>query len=145
MDPTQPSKPTAEKPERVTPHYWDDFKEGAERVPLGFRQYIYEFIDKSLKTVPDGMEWGVLASFHWGIWLKVSGNTFHVYYDFWTGTLNFTSITGYGLDEHSPMSWCHVLDTVLSRERIAFSWPIPDKFHGVVGCDLDGKPIIAGI
>lgn len=146
MDPTKTISPKIERPEGIAPKEWDAFNIEAEEVPAGFRQYVYDFIEKSLKTAPYAILWGVLNYIHWGIWMKINGNTFHVYFDKWNASINFTSIRSTGpLHQHSPMAWCHVLDSVLSKEHLPLSWPIPDKFHGVIGCDLDGRPIIAGI
>lgn len=146
MDPTKPISPTIERPEGISPKEWNAFNIEAEDVPTGFRQYAYDFVEKSLKTAPDAIEWGVLNYIHWGIWMKTNGHTFHVYFDKWNGSINFTSVRPTGpLHHYAPMSWCHALDSALSKERLPLSWPLPDKFHGVIGCDLDGRPIIAGI
>ena len=144
VDPTKPISPTIGRPEGISREDWDAFNEEAQHAPIGFRQYIYGFIEKSLNPAPVGIEWGVMTPIHWGIVLNVSGKKFFIYFDRWNGTIHFAHTVRPILETCAPMSWCHALDGVLSQHGIAFSWPIPDKFHALIGIDLDGKPIYAG-
>ena len=144
VDPTKPISPTIGRPEGISREDWDAFNEEAQHAPIGFRQYIYGFIEKSLNPAPVGIEWNIMTPIHWGIVLNVSGKKFFIYFDRWNGTIHFAHTVRPLLETCAPMSWCHALDGVLSPRGIAFSWPIPDKFHALIGIDLDGKPIYAG-
>ena len=144
VDPTKPISPTIGRPEGISREDWDAFNEEAQHAPIGFRQYVYGFIEKSLNPAPVGIEWNIMTPIHWGIVLNVSGKKFFIYFDRWNGTIHFAHTVRPILETCAPMSWCHALDGVLSQHGIAFSWPIPDKFHALIGIDLDGKPIYAG-
>ena len=145
MDPTKRISPIVQRPEGISREDWDAFNKEAQHAPIGFRQYIYDFIEKSLNPAPVGIEWNIMTPIHWGIVLNVSEKKFFIYFDRWNGTIHFAHTVYSMLETCAPMSWCHALDGVLSQQRIAFSWPIPDKFHALIGFDLDCKPIYAGL
>ena len=145
MDPTKRISPIIQRPEGISREAWDAFNEEAQHAPIGFRQYIYDFIEKSLNPAPVGIEWNIMTPIHWGIVLNVIGKKFFIYFDRWNGTIHFAHTVRPILETCAPMSWCHALDGVLSQQGIAFSWPIPDKFHALTGFDLDGRPIYAGL
>lgn len=135
-------------PSKIDRKEWLGFKVQGGNVPLGCRQYIYEFIEKSLISAPDGVEWRIRHDSLWGIELKVNGVFFTVAYTFGRNRFYFDVVDVSGRFPSaicSPISWCRYLDAALSDLRIPMSWPRPSQFYAIEGyLPLDGEPMFVG-
>lgn len=135
-------------PSKIDRKEWLGFKVQGGNVPLGCRQYIYEFIEKSLISAPDGVEWRIRHDSIWGIELKVNGVFFTVAYTFGRNRFYFDVVDVSGRFPSavcSPISWCRYLDAALSDLRIPMSWPRPSQFYAIEGyLPLDGEPMFVG-
>ena len=136
------------QPASIAREEWLEFKVHAMKVPLGCRQYVYEFIEKSLISSPEGVEWRIRHDSIWGIELKVDGVYFTAAYAFGRGSFYFDVVdVSNRLPSGicSPLSWCRYLDAALSEHHIPMSWPIPFQFYAVeYHLPFDGDPVFAG-
>lgn len=136
------------QPASIARKEWLEFKVHAMKVPLGCRQYVYEFIEKSLISAPEGVEWRIRHDSIWGIELKVDGVYFTVAYVFGRGSFYFDVIdvsSRFPSGICSPLSWCQYLDAALSEHRIPMSWPRPSQFYAVeYHLPFEDEPVFAG-
>mgnify|MGYP003288803440 CR=1 FL=1 len=136
------------QPASIARKEWLEFKVHAMKVPLGCRQYVYEFIEKSLISAPEGVEWRIRHDSIWGIELKVDGVYFTVAYAFGRGRFYFDVIdvsSRFPSGICSPLSWCRYLDAAVSEHRIPMSWPRPSQFYAVeYHLPFDDDPVFAG-
>lgn len=136
------------QPASIARKEWLEFKIHAMKVPFGCRQYVYEFIEKSLISAPDGVEWRIRHDSIWGIELKVDGVYFTVAYAFGGGGFNFSVVdvsSRFPSGICSPLSWCRYLDAALSEHRIPMSWPRPTQFYAVeYHLPFEDEPVFAG-
>ena len=141
-------EPKRTKPESISKESWLALKVQGMKVPKGFRQYVYEFIEKSLNPAPDGVEWGIRTDSLWGIWLKVDGVIFTAAYTHGRERIYFDIVdtsNRFPNEIVSPISWCNYLDIVLSENRIAMSWPTPYQFYAIEGyMPMEGSPMFVG-
>lgn len=136
------------QPASIARKEWQEFKVHAMKVPFGCRQYVYEFIETSLISSPEGVEWRIRHDSIWGIELKVDGVYFTVAYafgrcNFYFDVVDVSNRLPSGIC--SPLLWCRYLDAALSEHRIPMSWPIPFQFYAVeYHLPFDDEPVFAG-